>query len=466
MCAESIITDPLGIKSSVTVPTPPTPCFDKLHTRFLLCSLGFLANPLASSTLVSCLAEHKLTVETSQSPAWQASTTPPPAIVYPTNTTQVAQAVKCAIQHGIRVSPLSGGHSYSASGFGNRSLVVNLSNMSQLLRYNPSDRSIDVQPGIRLGDFALRLTNRSGLWPMASVPYTKYLVQSLCLRMELFAVSAKRKIENSSGHFAEPRHSFGIVTQYKVQTHEAPASVVRFALNFNLADRPPQEYATEFSRLLTVFQNWGLTAPKEMGVFTNIWQGGRDIEMTGYYMGNMTAFMAKFQPLLDATGQPNATYIQERGWIEALTEASGGKTLSTVGTPDIHDTFYAKSLTVRNDTPLTTEALAALANFFMSTTTPSELTQWFIQFELWGGVHSAVSSVSSDATAFPHRSHLLTVQFYGRSSSSWSPACTDYVDGLVLSVTSKMPQTNFGSYANYLDPGLEGWQQKYYCGEL
>ncbi|KAF7306811.1 FAD-binding domain-containing protein [Mycena indigotica] len=462
---------------------------------FFFVLVGALAKPIPSSTLVSCLANHSLAFETSQSSDWDTSTTPfnlryhyqPAAIVYPTQTNQVSEAVKCAAQHGFRVSPLSGGHSYSASGFGqDGTLVVSLRNMTQL-SYNTGDGSVNVQPGTHLGDFALELSDKYGRaaahgicpyvglgghagfggWGLSSRNWGLVIDQVLAADLVL--------ADGTTRHVSKTEHpdlfwairgassSFGIVTQYQLQTHAAPTSVIRFALNFNVADRPVPLFAQEFARLLTAYQTWGLKTPKEMGIVTNIWQGGRDIEMAGYFMGDMTSFNAAFQPLLDATGKPNATYIQERGWVAALTEASGGTTLSTIGTPDIHDTFYAKSLTVRNDTLITTAAFEKLANFMMTAPKPGLLSETFIQFELWGGEESKISSISSDATAYPHRSHHFTVQFYGRSKSEWSTACTEYVDGLTDSITSEMPAAKFGGYANYLDPELAGWQRKYYA---
>lgn len=72
-----------------------------------------------------------------------------------------------------------------------------------------------------------------------------------------------------------------------------------------------------------------------MGIVANVWQGGEDIEMAGYYMGSLQDFNSATASLLNATGEPNTTYVQERGWVPALMEAAGGMNLSTKGTPDI-----------------------------------------------------------------------------------------------------------------------------------
>lgn len=84
----------------------------------------------------------------------------PAAIVYPTQTSDVSKAVRCADQWNSTVSALSGGHSYAASGFGSRdgALIVNFRDMKQV-NY-PGDGTTIVQPGWRLGDLALELNDR------------------------------------------------------------------------------------------------------------------------------------------------------------------------------------------------------------------------------------------------------------------------------------------------------------------
>jgi hypothetical protein len=253
--------------------------------------------------------------------------------------------------------------------------------------------------------------------------------------------------------------SFGIVTQYTMQTHEAPDSVIRFAYNFLDADRSPERVAD----VLHAYQVWGLSAPKEIGMVTNVWQEGKDVEMAGYYMGSQADFEVVIGSLLRVTGPPNTTYVQERGWIAALTEADGGAPLSTKGVQEPHDTFYAKSLVVPSYSPLTKDALTALAEYYTATSTPDSMS-WFIQFELWGGGNSAISSVDARGTAYPHRHHHWTCQFYGRATASWPAQGTGYMNGLVDAITNKMQGTRFGAYANYLDPELSEWKEKYYAG--
>ncbi|KAJ7125701.1 glucooligosaccharide oxidase [Mycena crocata] len=449
-----------------------------------------LANPVPESTLVSCLTDNGLNVEVSQSPDWQSSTTPfntrfhytPTAIIYPTQSTDVQKAVQCAVKHGVHVSALSGGHSYSASGYGSQdgSLVIMFRDMTRV-SYSSSDGTVLVEPGIHLGDFALEIYNKFGRamahgicpfvglgghagfggWGLSSRNWGLLIDQVVGADLVLAngTLVHVSKTENSDLFWAirGASSSFGIVTQYTMQTHEAPAQVIRFAFNFIDSSRSPERFA----HVLHAYQNWGLTAEKEIGIVANVWQGGSDIEMAGYYMGNRKEFDRVTASLLSATGQPDTTYIQERDWITALTEADGGSNLSTKGTQEIHDNFYAKSLVVPANSPLTTDTFSNLAKYFTTTSVPNGFS-WFVQFELWGGGDSAISSVDPGATAYPHRDHHLTVQFYGRATTSWTSQGTAYVNGLANAIEGSMGETQFGAYANYLDPELHGWREKYY----
>ncbi|KAJ7141357.1 glucooligosaccharide oxidase [Mycena epipterygia] len=466
-----------------------------------VCSLLFtfvstLANHVStasSSTLVSCLTGpgNGLKVELSQNSTWQSSTTPfnmriqpesPSAIVYPVRTSDVSKAVKCAVKFGVHVSALSGGHSYSASGFGsNGTLVIMFRDMAQI-SYRTSDKTATVQPGARLGDVALALHQNGralahgvcpyvgvgghagfGGWGPASRNWgllTDQIVSAVLVLAD-GAVVEVSETQNPSLFWGirGAVSSFGVVTSYTFKTHQAPATVVRYSFTFN----NPTLSADQFSKVLSSYQSWSLTAPKELGIEANVWQEGRAVELGGYYMGSLADFNITSASLLQATGKPDSTYVQERSWLDALVEVNGGTPLSTKEKPDIHSTFYAKSLVVPVDSLLTNRALSALATYWANTQIPDTLS-WFIQFELWGGGNSVISSIPASATAYPHRAHLFTIQFYAYSSAAWPTQGTDFVDGLVNAITDNMPRTTFGAYANYLDPELADWQSMYYAG--
>ena len=58
---------------------------------------------------------------------------------------------------------------------------------------------------------------------------------------------------------------------------------------------------------------------------------------------------------------------------------------------------------------------------------------WFCQVELYGGKNSAINSVKPDATAFPHRDSLFTIQLYAskpKNAVSFPHHGFSFVDGM------------------------------------
>ncbi|KAJ7738833.1 glucooligosaccharide oxidase [Mycena maculata] len=463
----------------------------------LLCTLASaLANQVflgSSSTLTSCLVNNSLNFEVSHNSTWPNDTTPfnlrylghytPAAIVYPTLTSHVVAAVKCANESGIHVSALSGGHSYSASGYGsqNGTLVIMFRDMAQIT-YNSSDATATIQPGARLGDVALELNKHGramahglcpyvgvgghagfGGWGLSSRSWGLLIDQVVAADLVL-ANGTERHVSDLQypdlfWAIRGASSSFGIVTQYIFKTHQAPATVIRYAYGY----QNPNLSEDAFAKLLTSYQTWGYTAPKEIGIVANVWNGGKLVELGGYYMGNLSDFTRISCSLLQATGSPNTMYVENRTWVAALIEVAGATTLSTIGKPDDPRTFFAKSLVTPTHSPLKNTSLAMFARYFAQASIPPT-TSWFVQFELWGGRDSVIMSIPANGTAYPHRDHLWTIQFYAYSDATWSETDTNFVNGMVSAITYNMDGTTLGAYANYIDPTLTGWQSKYYAG--
>nr|GAT55999.1 FAD-binding domain-containing protein [Mycena chlorophos] len=446
----------------------------------------------ASHGLAPCLSNAGLSFEIAQNSTWAADTTAfntrlhyvPSAIVYPTTAAGVSSAVKCAVQAGMHVSPLSGGHSYSASGFGaqNGSLVVNFRDMSNIM-HDAKTQQATIQSGARLGDVALALNASGRALAHGVCPYVGvgghsafggfgYSSRSWGLLMDQ-VISVEMVLANGSiVHASSDQNaelfwasrgaapSFGIITQYTYQTHQAPSSVVRFSFSFSNPSLSPQKFA----HVLSAYQDYGGTAPKAMGISANVWDSGRTVELGGYYMGSMVNFNKTATDLLAKTGMPDGWYVQERSWIQALVEVNGGSSLDTTTASDTHTTFYAKSLVSPIASPLSNKSLEWLAGNFTKPL-PSGYA-WFTQFELWGGGDSAISSIPSTATAYPHRSHLFTMQFYIYQTQSglWAEDATGFMNDQAEALVDGNPQTVFGAYANYIDPELAGWKDMYYAG--
>ena len=66
----------------------------------------------------------------------------------------------------------------------------------------------------------------------------------------------------------------------------------------------------------------------------------------------------------------------------------------------------------------------------------------------------AVGRVRPDATAYPHRAALFSVQYYAHKAgaAAWLRAAH----------TAMTPHLGGHAYVNYIDPELSGWRQAYY----
>lgn len=79
-----------------------------------------------SSRLRNCLTSATLLTTFSDASSWQTVTSPwslrfnpePAAVVVPRTRDDIAAALTCAVDAGVKVSPLNGGHSYGAYGLG------------------------------------------------------------------------------------------------------------------------------------------------------------------------------------------------------------------------------------------------------------------------------------------------------------------------------------------------------------
>jgi len=243
--------------------------------------------------------------------------------------------------------------------------------------------------------------------------------------------------------------SFGIVTSLTVKTQAAPPENVFFIYTFS----PPN--STIAVKTYLAFQSYGAKrAPPALGIRVRLANGV--FAITGAYYGSQSKFAGVIQPLLDAMPlPPTSSTIQTYDWLGILGKFAGGS-LNTSATADGSDAFYAKSLMVPEAQPLTQTALLSLFQYLYSAGKTSD-TSWFILAELWGGPGSAVNAIPSTNTAFSRRSGLHLFQFYARSNNFAPPYPADgisFLNGMVNSITTKMPNTSFAMYTCYIDPQL------------
>ncbi|KAL0947269.1 hypothetical protein HGRIS_013391 [Hohenbuehelia grisea] len=318
----------------------------------------------------------------------------PAALVYPTSENAVAAAVKCAGSLNVPVSARSGGHSYAAYGLGGQdgALVVDLSKL-KAITIN-SDQTATIQTGNRLGDVALTLYNNGGrAMPHGTSPevgvgghlgcggfgldsrmWGLFLDQALSARVVLSngTIVAASPSENSDLFWAirGAAPSFGIVTEYKFKTYPAPSSNIIFSYSYWST---PQATA---SSIFSAFQTFAQTsAPPTLGIQAILASAGAPgqlyVSLTGVFYGTKSDFNNAINPLLTKIPKPQGTSVVTYGWLDSLVQL-GGQSLNTSTTPDGTDTFFAKSLMVPQEAPMTSAAIQSFFNYLGNQGTSSD----------------------------------------------------------------------------------------------
>lgn len=141
----------------------------RLARLFAGSGLPLLALAASSSSLESCLDDASVPYDLPDSDTWDSEVAPfntrlpylPVAIAVPLTTAHIEDAVKCAVESGVKVSPKSGGHSYASLGLGGEDghLVVQLDRMHEV---RLEDGTAYVQGGARLGHVAVELYDQGG----------------------------------------------------------------------------------------------------------------------------------------------------------------------------------------------------------------------------------------------------------------------------------------------------------------
>jgi hypothetical protein len=166
--------------------------------------------------------------------------------------------------------------------------------------------------------------------------------------------------------------SFGVITSFTVKTQSAPSSNVLFNYVFS-----PLNVTTAVETFLAYHHFGANNAPPTLGM--NVELGNGDFEMSGVFYGPTSNFTAVIQPLLDAVPQqPKSMSVKTYDWLGILKQLAGSDgSLNTSAKADVSDTFYAKSLMVDEDAPLTKTALQSFFNYLYGPGTTTD-TSWFI----------------------------------------------------------------------------------------
>ncbi|WP_370024065.1 FAD-binding oxidoreductase [Planotetraspora sp. GP83] len=392
----------------------------------------------------------------------------PAAVAYCENPADVAECVSFARRFGVPVTSRSGGHSYAGWSTG-PGLVIDVSPMS---RVSYSGGHATVGAGARLVDVYSKLAAHGVSIPAGSCPTVG--VAGLTLGGGIGVVSRKygltcdvlesAQIVTADGRLltasatANPDlywasrggggGNFGVATSFTFRTHTT-RDVTVFFLHWPWA---------KAAAVLKAWQAWAPFAPDAL--WSNLHLNhdpSLDVMVGGLYVGGKAGCEALLRKLVDRIGTgPSSRYVKQSAYDHAMMVMAGCSSLSVAqchrpGTLPgqntsgqlVRDSFSAKSHIAY--TPLSAAGIKALV---------AQVAAGGRHSVLLDALGGAVGRVRPDATAFPHRQALFTVQYYAHfaGAAAWTRAAH----------AAMRPHFGDHAYVNYIDPELGGWRQQYY----
>ena len=252
--------------------------------------------------------------------------------------------------------------------------------------------------------------------------------------------------------------NFGIATAFTFKTHATQDITVARAA-FRMQD---------FAAVFRAWQAWPQSLPDEIWaqVYVNIYQGVATFSVTAYCLGTASTMTPHWNAFLAAAG---AAPVTTGGLAPTVTQQAYGDVAMAFCAGDKLAQCSIKDNSSTGNVPRYAELLSS---DFFSAPLPDAAIQVLMDkaaalgqangvgsyiFDHMGG---ALGRVAADATAFPHRDALFSLEYAATRvdghtyDASWPHAMR----------TSMSAWSTGGAYVNYLDPMLTNWQQAYYGG--
>ncbi|TFK19274.1 glucooligosaccharide oxidase [Coprinopsis marcescibilis] len=458
---------------------------------------GVTSNAFGFSSLRSDLKSLGFNVTISDDSGYSYVTVPfnlrftpkPAAVAFPANASQVAEVVKVAMKYNYSVVSRSGGHSYTANCLGGGregAIVVDLRNLNGVQIDSSSNRAT-IGPGVVLGDLAVALSRGKRALPHGTCPlvgvgghssYGGYgptsrkwgLLMDTIQESEVVlangTIVSASKSTNSDLFWAlrGSAPSFGVVTSITVNTFPAPSSVTFFEYDWTLSTADATKALASFQSFAA--SNFSSSFSADLNLSPGSRAGQLSVTISGAHYEPPAAgpqsFNSTITPLLNLLPRPSTRNVTTGTYLDSVR-------FFEQWSWDKNDTFYAKSLLVPQDSPLSSGALEAFIKYISTDAFPASTT-WWVQIGTFGGPNSYVQHTGQNETAFPYRKSLLLMQLYTSSPRQTPPfpnAGFSLLDGMVNTiVTNSPPNWPYGVYGNYLDDRLPNSQQTYYGSHL
>ncbi|MEU6997129.1 FAD-binding oxidoreductase [Nonomuraea sp. NPDC046570] len=377
----------------------------------------------------------------------------PSGVAYCATPADVSECLAFARRSNVAVTARSGGHSYAGWSTG-KGLVVDVSRMNTVA-YRAGRATVGA--GAKLIDVYDKLAAHGVSIPAGSCPTVG--VSGLTLGGGIGVVSRKY------GLTCDTLESVRVVTaDGRVLTCDADHHAGLFwacrgggggnvgvAVSFTFRTHPVQDVTVFLLRwpwakagaAVRAWQSWGPSAPDALWSTLRL---GRErdtlnVVVSGLYLGGRQACERLLAPLVSRIGPASSRSVRTMSYRSAMLTMAGCSTVAQCRQIP-RTTFSAKSHLGYGK--LSGEAVRALVAGV------GRAGRHAVLLDALGG---AVGRVAPDATAFPHREALFSVQYYAQGADrSW-----------LRRIHGDMaPHLGDHAYVNYIDPDLTGWREAYY----
>lgn len=380
----------------------------------------------------------------------------PAAIALCGTPADVQACVAAAAASGTPIAARSGGHSYAGYSTPDGALVVDLGGLSGIT-VNP-DGSMVVGAGARLIDVYTAAGNAGRAIGAGSCPSVGIAGLTLgggigvlgrkfgltCDQLTSVTAVTPDGVQRTASANSEPDlfwalrggggGNFGVVTSFTFATAPAP-SVQIFTMQFP---------AGSVASVLGGWQQWAAAAPDELWSTCNVAGGSpATCSVTGTFIGSSAGLTSHLSGLTQAAGaSPTSRYVVSKSYLDAMGYFAGGGKV-------VRESFVASSRMVTSP----------IADPGMVASLCAGKTGLNLVFDALGG---AIGRVGADATAFPYRSALASLQIYQKLDIS-QQAATRVVGEVRDALAGPLGTTG---YVNYIDPAMPNWGQAYYGNNL
>ncbi|MEO6533742.1 MAG: FAD-binding protein [Pseudolysinimonas sp.] len=253
----------------------------------------------------------------------------------------------------------------------------------------------------------------------------------------------------------------GVVTSLTFATQAAP-TVTEWTYHFPLAAAPA---------LIANWQNWVHASDQRNWSTLKLLGGlakhpsGPSLSVSGTWTGPASQLGAQLAPLLAGLPAPTSHGSVTRSYHDAMMDYAGCHGLAiaecTTGPGGKLVRESSSGTSSIGYTALDSAGIADLLAQVQAAQSVEGIREGGISMDALGG---AVANLAPDATAFPHRAALYTVQYTGTFDDGRDPAPIDaYVRGFRAAMT---PHWGDHAYVNYADGSLSDPETAYYGDNL